>query len=99
MTLNQFIYEFEYNETWLFLQSRYYDISFFDMQNLVVSGINEGNHSDKYPLNGETIDPANIFFETNQNSRRVKNCWMIKIQLTRQQYLSLVLSHYNNQIR
>jgi len=97
MKLNNFINEFSFNQTWLFLQSRYYGLSFQDMQSLVSSGLNDGNDSDKNPLDGDVFDPAMIYFEQNLNSDRVKNCWRIKIQISIKQYEKLVNTHPYNE--
>jgi hypothetical protein len=80
--------EITFNETWLFIQFKVYEMSFFNMKCLVSDLLN-GNKCDNIPFDTTKLDENKMYFKTNQHSNRVKGCILLQIEINKEQYKSL----------
>jgi hypothetical protein len=80
--------EITFNETWLFIQFKVYDMNFETMK-MIVSDLLNSNKVDSIPFDTTELKESDMYFTKNQNSDRVKGCVLLQIEINKNQYLSL----------
>lgn len=75
--------EITYNQTWLFLQFKYYNWTFYDLECLVKSGLEDGNDN---PLPFNVYDHKKIHIKEDDYSNRTKGCVLMQIEINEEQY-------------
>ena len=76
--------ELSYNESWIFLQFKCYEMHFEDMK-MCIDGILSDNRN-PIPCDLDETYDTNFWWKTNDSSNRVKGCVLLQIQITKAQY-------------
>ena len=75
--------EITFNQTWVFLQFRYYNWTFHDIECLVKSGLGDGNDN---PLPFNVYDHTKIHIKEDTYSNRTRGCVLMQIEINEEQY-------------